>query len=148
MSAASLKILSGKPSGIKPRLRGKKYSAYFTSPNENNDLAAQVFTFQSCITSSRKLRLAKTWWISQPHYHSNESDVRWYHHFSGAHVCRKTLVLLPFMNPPLSCVMHAALFSYKIVGTLLLFKPHFSRIRCIMDLNHTHSRLRMRTAVV
>lgn len=50
-------------------------------------------------------------------------------------------VLSPFMNPPFNWAIHDALSSYKVVGSLSHFKPHLSWIWCIIDLNHTHSRL-------
>ena len=51
-------------------------------------------------------------------------------------------VLSSFIKPSFNWDMHATLFSKSIVGILTShFKPHLSLIKCITDLNHTHSLL-------
>ena len=44
--------------------------------------------------------------------------------------------------------MHAALFSYEIVGLLLTGKPQDSSIWCVIDLIHTHSLLASCSAII
>ncbi len=53
------------------------------------------------------------------------------------------------MYPPLICVIQAALSSYNIVGlSLIVDKPHFSRMCWITDLSHMHSRLASWIAII
>jgi hypothetical protein len=50
---------------------------------------------------------------------------------------------------PLICVIQATLFSYNIVGlSLIVDKPHFSRMCWITDLSHMHSRLASWIAII
>ena len=58
------------------------------------------------------------------------------------------LLLSLLIYHSLNCEMHAALFSYKIIGLLLTEKPQDSSIWCVIDLIHTHSLLASCSAII
>jgi len=142
----SLKTLLGKSNGTKSSLRKKEYNEYSTPPDEDYDLYSEVFAFQFCVPSSQELRLVKIWWINLLDYHLNKFVVYQYHSSFVDYVWK---IILVKCITDLSWAMQATLSSKSTVGTLTsYFKPHLSLVKCITDLNHTHSLLASWIAII